>query len=108
MEPGLVALDQVLENVTFVPADGVDTVAVVIRRRELGQLDVQVASNGVDVVNERTRRTWCRIPEVVVRIRVRHRVVAHVSRASRRPDVFVLPKPRRSGLRVGPRLARIE
>src|SRR5439155_23700536 len=26
----------------------------------------------------------------------------------RRPDVFDLPKPRRSGLRVGPRLARIE
>src|SRR6185503_602875 len=66
LEAGMVTLNQVLENVTFLPADGVRTVAVVVRGRKLGELDVQVARDGVDGVRECARRARCRIPEIMI------------------------------------------
>ena len=116
----MVAVDLVFEQMPprLRPADGVDAVAVVVRRRKLVELDVQVAGAWVDAavaaahaVFETARRARCirlGTPEVVVGVCTRHRLVADISRATRRPDVAVLPKHRRSVRRVGPRLAHVE
>src|SRR6185436_13827261 len=64
LESGLVAATQLVESVSLLPADGIDTVAVVVRSRELVELDFQIAVGGVDAVGEQTCRAGRGITEV--------------------------------------------